>query len=57
MNPPPSAPEAAVTPAPKRPWTKPSITIMGRLIHEVRAGTYLAGAQVEQPDGYTSINS
>ncbi len=26
---PPHEPEAAVTPAPKRPWAKPTITIMG----------------------------
>ena len=27
--PPPHEPEAAVTPTPKRPWAKPTITIMG----------------------------
>ena len=55
QSPPPHEPEAAVTPTPKRPWAKPTITIMGGP-RMARAGIYKALA-FEGGDMYTDQTS
>ena len=56
--PPPPEPEAAVTPAPKRLWAKPTITIMRGGPPTVRSGnTHKAGSTEFSNDHYIDMSS
>ena len=54
--PPPHEPEAAATPATKRPWAKPTITIMGGP-RMARGGTLHKNRANEGDDPYVDMTS